>query len=241
MMMSRRLKYVLGTLAVYWPLIFVLTHIPVPQIARDSGMSDKTMHGMSYFILTFLVWCALSPFQRARWDGVKPYLVAGVILAYGLFDEFSQTFFGRQFEWSDLASNGFGVMVAMGIVTVFRFWSAMLAVAGISIYVISNLSHLTALYPQFHLNAAFHYGAYAAFTLIWIQNAHYHLGLRASYRLWALVCLSAPLLLLTVVQVAGVWQGKLFFWVDFATAVFGIGCAILASRLSFWLTGKATL
>jgi hypothetical protein len=44
MKLLRRHKAVLLVLGIYWPVIFWLTHIPVPDVARQSGMSDKTMH-----------------------------------------------------------------------------------------------------------------------------------------------------------------------------------------------------
>jgi len=49
-------------LLIYWPGLFVLTHIPIPQLARQSGMSDKMMHALAYLALVFLWWFSISPY-----------------------------------------------------------------------------------------------------------------------------------------------------------------------------------
>ncbi|MHC5095363.1 MAG: VanZ family protein, partial [Planctomycetota bacterium] len=90
MKLLRRHKTVLLLLGIYWPVIFCLTHIPVPQVARQSGMSDKTMHVLAYFVLTFLVWFAVSPYHKARWNGIKVWIVLATIIGYAAVDEYLQ-------------------------------------------------------------------------------------------------------------------------------------------------------
>ena len=101
MKLLRRHKTVLLVLGIYWPLIFWLTHIPVPAIARQSGMSDKTMHVLAYFALTFLVWFAVSPYHKARPSKLKPWLVLIGILCYGIIDEYLQGRVGRSMDYVD--------------------------------------------------------------------------------------------------------------------------------------------
>ena len=72
MQLLRRHKSVLIALGIYWPVIFWLTHIPVPDIARQSGMSDKTMHVLAYFVLTFLIWFTISPYEKVQWRCFAP-------------------------------------------------------------------------------------------------------------------------------------------------------------------------
>ena len=230
--MLRRHKYILIALAVYWPAVFVLTHIPVPQIAAQSGMSDKTMHVMAYFSLTFLIWCAVSPYNRAHWNAAKPWIVVLCILVYAVIDEVLQMPVGRQAEVSDFLANLFGMALAMSIVSIFRFWSALLAAMATVVFVLSNLSHLTLLYPQFYLNTAFHLIAYTGLTLIWIQHIDQYLKLDRRRAIWPLTAALAPLAMLGASLAFGYWQGKPLWPIDIATAVFGILTAVLVSRVT---------
>ena len=233
MKLLRRHKTVLLVLGIYWPLIFWLTHIPVPDIARQSGMSDKTMHVLAYFALTFLVWFAVSPYHKVRFNKLKPWLVLIGILCYGIIDEYLQGRVGRSVDRMDLAANLFGAVLALGLLSILGFWSAVLTASAVFIFVISNMSNLLVLYPEYHLNAAFHFTAYTAFTLIWIQYLHRRnnppiVRLTASW--------IVPILLLFIVKAAAPIFGHPFSWSDAATGLFGICAAILISRAIIWLS-----
>lgn len=237
----RRHKYSLIALAVYWPLVFTLTHIPVPDIARESGMSDKTMHVMAYFALTFLVWCVVSPYQRVQWNRAKAWWVLGSVALYGAVDEFLQGFVGRSADIDDFIANLFGIVFAMGVLSIFHFWSALLIAAVSSVFVISNLSDLTDLYPHYHLNTVFHFTAYAGLCLIWIQHIDRYLHLRENRTIWLVVATALPLTLLGLVSAAAPLFNKTLWWTDAATAIVGIAAAVLTSRLTFALTQKSDL
>ncbi|NLK41141.1 MAG: VanZ family protein [Planctomycetes bacterium] len=234
----RRHKYILIALTVYWPLVFVLTHIPVPDIARKSGLGDKLMHTLAYFMLTFLVWCAVSPYQRVQWRRAKMWWVIGAMAVYGAIDESLQGFVGRSPAVSDYLANLLGIALAMGLLSVFEFWSALLITAMACVFVISNLSNLPLLYPQFHLNTVFHFTAYAGLTLIWIQHLERYLPLRCNRAMWLAVALSLPVAMLAVVSISGPWFGKTIWWTDVVTAAVGIVGAVLSSWLSFFVSLK---
>jgi len=238
MTLMRRHKYVLIALGMYWLGIFILTHIPVPDIARKSGMSDKTMHVMAYFALTFLVWCAVSPYERIQWNRGKVWLVMAVIMLYGAADEYIQSLVGRSADVHDFIADLFGMVFALGVLSVFCFWSALLTAAAVSVFVISNLSNLTALYPEYHLNTIFYFIAYAGLSLIWIQHAERYLPLRRNRAVWLLTATALPLALLAMVLATAPLFGKTVWWVDAATAIFGITAAILTSGLTFAFTQK---
>lgn len=239
MKLRRRHKYCLIALAAYWPLVFTLTHIPVPDIARKSGMNDKTMHVMAFFALAFLVWCAVSPYRRVEWHRAKTWCVFGVLAAYGAMDEYLQTFVGRGACVYDFIANLFGITLALGVLSVFHFWSALLITAAASIFVISNMSNLTALYPQFHLNTAYHFSAYAALSLVWIQHIDRYLHLARNRTAWLLTAAALPLAMLGLVTAAAPSFDKTVWRTDIATAVFGIAAAVLISRLTFAMTRKS--
>jgi len=241
MKLKRRHKYVLIALAVYWPLIFTLTHIPVPDIARQSGMRSTHMHTMAYFVLTLLIWWAVSPYQRVRWNTRKVWAVMAIVAVYGALDEYLQGFVGRTPAVRDFIANLIGMGGAMVLLSVFRFWSALLAASLISVFAISNLSNLPLLYPEYHLNTLFHFSAYAALSLIWVQYIQRHLPdvFRRGGAVWLPVAaVSVPLLMLAGVLATRPLFDKPIWWTDAATAVFGITTAVLISRLTFLLTQR---
>jgi hypothetical protein len=234
----RRHKYILLALGVYWPLVFTLTHIPVQDIAGQSGMSDKTMHATAYFALTFLLWCAVNPYRRVRWNERTTWVVAAAVAVYGALDEYLQGFVGRSAEMQDFLANMCGMVLAMGVLGVFEFWPALLTASALAIFVVSNLSNLTGLYAQYHLNTAFYFGGYAGLTLIWIQHLEQYLHLRRNRAVWFGVAAALPLVLLGGTLAAGPYFGKTVWGLDAATAVCGIAAAILTSRLAFAVTQK---
>ncbi|MBN2511830.1 MAG: VanZ family protein [Sedimentisphaerales bacterium] len=238
MPLLKRHKYILMSLGIYWPALFVLTHIPVPQIAEQSGMSDKTMHLLAYLILVFFVWVAISPYEKVRWNKPKTWIILAIIVCYGAFDEWLQGRMGRQMELMDLVSDFLGVAIGLIILSILSFWLALLAVSAIFIFAITNLSHLLGLYPQYHLNTVFHLTAYSAATLIWIQYLDRKPGLERRRPLWPLRAICPPLLLLGAVLGGSVYYDKPIWWVDAATALFGIAASTLISFLTVRLARR---
>lgn len=239
MQFLRRHKYILCSLGIYWPVLFVLTHIPVPAIAGQSGMSDKLMHLLAYLVLVFFVWLAISPYEKVRWNRAKVWIVLAVIVWYGATDEWLQSRLGRQMELMDFIWDLGGALLGLGILSALTFWPALLTVSTIFIFAITDRSVLLNLYPQLHLNTAFHLTAYATLTLIWIQHLDRDGKYRKSQPTWPLIALSLPLALLTAVKLAGLFYGKVVWWVDIATAIFGIVAPILVSYVTLSITQKS--
>lgn len=229
MKLLRRHKSVLIALGIYWPFIFWLTHIPVPALARQSGMSDKLMHVMAYFVLTFLVWFAVGPYEKVRWNRLKHWLVVLAVLGYGTLDEILQGRVGRSADIHDFAANCFGVILALGVLSIFEFWAAMLVVSAVFIFVLSNVSRLMQLSQYAYYITAFHFTAYTAFTLIWIQWLERFTRFTCGRAGWLMASLAVPAgLLLTVKASAPIWD-RPFNGFHFAIAVFGIAAAVLVS------------
>lgn len=90
--------------------MFISTHVPTASVAPAvDAIGDKRVHLLSFAVLEFLfimtLWSWNQPrsnAQRLAWG-----LIAGV--AYAIFDETSQPFFGRSFEWMDLNSDFVGL------------------------------------------------------------------------------------------------------------------------------------
>lgn len=235
MAFQRRHRYILLAAGIYWPLIFWLTHIPIPEIARRSGMSDKTMHWMAYLVLSFLTWLSCRPYEKVRWNRPLAWLIVLALAGYGAFDEWLQgrPFIGRSADWEDFVANLAGITIGLGILTFLSFWPALLTVSALFIFVIQNRSHLLILWPQYHLDIVFHFTAYAAFTLIWIH----FLGLQESLRILQKIGLGLllPAGLLIMVWTAAHWQSEPLDWMAILTALTAI---VSSTAISFLVLGR---
>lgn len=235
MQLLRRHKSILLALGIYWPAIFWLTHIPVPDIARQSGLSDKTMHVLAYFVLTFLVWFAVSPYEKIRWNKWKIWILWVVIAMYAVLDEILQGRVGRSADVMDFAADLFGLVLGLGLLSIFNFWPALAAASAVFIFVVSNMSNLL-LYPHYHLDTGFHFTAYAAFTLIWIQMLDRYSTRQPLTAVWWGYSLLAPVFLLVFVKVAAKLSDRPVGWIDIAAAMCGITLAMLVSYLTLRLS-----
>ncbi len=229
MKLLRRHKYVLIGLGIYWPAIFVLTHIPVPPGVATLGMSDKTMHVLAYLVLVVFVWLSISPYEKVSWKKLKVWIVLAAMVGYGIIDEFLQARIGRSPDRMDFLADITGVLLGLAILTAMSFWPAMVAVSAIFIFVVSNLSNILGVYSPRHLDTVFAFTAYGAFTLIWIQHLSRLSPPGAGRPWWGLWAISVPLGLLGAVSGCGVLMGKAFFIIDASAAVFGISAAALLS------------
>ncbi len=116
--MFRRLLRRPGVLlAVYWPLAFVVTHIP-PLFKRDKEERldlpigpDKVVHFGGFFVLAWLLATVLS--RRFSTPAVVSLTVAACAM-YGLIDEVTQPAFGRTadvWDWvADMLGCGAGLL-----------------------------------------------------------------------------------------------------------------------------------
>lgn len=206
MALLRRHKYILLSLGLYWPFLFILTHIPIPDLARQSGMSDKTMHVLAYGILVFLAWLALNPYRRVNWKKALPWLILAAMVWYCVFDEWLQGQMGRSSDMGDIQADLAGAAGALLILTIMEFWPASMTVCGIAVFSLTNLSLIASKPNLAWLNMLNNFGGYAAFTLIWIQFA-YRLWpqSKVATALWFVRMATPGLLLLGFVRGYGVW------------------------------------
>ncbi len=232
MLLLRRHKCVLIALVFYWPGIFIVTHVPIPLLARRSGMSDKTMHFLAYFVLIFFWWFAISPYKKVHWAKAKVWVSLAIMVWYGAFDEWLQGRMGRNADVMDFFADLAGTVAGLLILTVFTFWPGSLIFSTILIFTISNLSKIDLLWELPFVNTGFHFIAYAMFTLIWIQYIYRYLPLAINsltQSKWLLSALSVPLLLLAAVKFSSIPFGKEVWLIDCVTAFVGIALAVLTS------------
>ena len=170
MTLSLRQKLIIISLLLYWPAIFVLAHIPIPQLVYKAQVSDKTLHLITYLILVFLLWFAVSPDKKVNWGKAAVWWVFLIMAGYGGVDELLQGYVGRSCDIKDFLANLVGVSGGLILFSFLTFWPALLAVTGITIFCLTNLAraNLTELVPV--TNAMFHLLAYAVFTMLWIRQ-----------------------------------------------------------------------
>jgi VanZ family protein len=100
---------VVAVLVVYWGAIFAATHMPPVHLPTRVPYNDKLAHFTAYAGLAFWLTLALYLLRPFRW---RWPLVAVVIAAvYGMLDEFTQSFVGRDMDVKDWVADVLGALV----------------------------------------------------------------------------------------------------------------------------------
>ncbi|MHC4543000.1 MAG: VanZ family protein [Planctomycetota bacterium] len=232
MPVSRRQKLVIISLLIYWPVIFILAHIPIPQLVRKAGVSDKIIHFVAYLALVFLFWFAVSPGRKVNWRRATAWWVLLVMVCYGVIDELLQgVVVGRSCDAMDFLADLAGVITGLILFAFFTFWPAFLVVTGITIFAMTNLSriNLADLLPVTYV--AFLLFSYGFFALLWIQNMHLYLSLKAPKLKWLIVALALPIGFLVAVKLFSIISGRDFRLQDVIIAAIGIAAVVITIYL----------
>ncbi len=212
-------------LAMYWPALFVVAHIPIPRIVYMAHVSDKALHFTAYLILTGILWFAISPHEKVNWLGKKVWLALGIILVYGTADEILQGYVGRSCDFHDLLADMGGGVTGLILFSMLEYWPSVLAVAGVSIFAITNLAK-TNIYNLMPIRAVlFNVLTYGFFAWVWIRNMG-GFGIGVSRRVWAYWALIVPLGLLAVVEVAAIRLERFWGIAPVGAAVAGIAVVV---------------
>lgn len=208
MTLSYRQKLTIISLLLYWVTLFVLAHIPIPQLVYKAQVSDKSLHFLAYLILAFLLWFATNPDKKVNWRGASVWRVFFIAVGYGVIDELLQGYVGRNCDAMDFFANLAGVLTGLILFSFFTFFSALLIVTAITIFLLTNLArgNLAELLPV--TNTVFHLLAYAVFSLLWIRNMSGLLPLNRHKPKWLIVALAVPIGLLLVVKLFSVILGR---------------------------------
>lgn len=232
MTLSYQQKIAACVLALYWPALFVLGHIPIPRVVQEADVSDKSLHFLAYLVLTFLLWSVVSGNQKVKWLRAAPWLVLFVIVIYGILDEWLQGYVaGRSCDVRDFFSDLAGALTGLIISSFLAFWPAGLAVTAIFIFGITNVTrvNLANLLPV--TNTVFHLFAYAVLTFLWINSTHIFSPARAHKVGWFILAMAGPIGFLIIVTLFSVIGGREFVFADIVTA-FG---AIVAVAIGFYV------
>lgn len=220
-------------LALYWLTLFVLTHIPVPQVIRNARMSDKSLHFLAYLILTFLLWSAVRPGERVRWYKAVVWWMLALLVVYGICDEVLQYYVaGRSMDLWDFLADVIGAVSALGLLTVFSFWPTSLIVAGTTIFTLAvfTRANLTSLLPV--TITVFHLATHAVFTFLWMGYLGQWLTPRRIGLRWVAASVSLPMALVLVTKVGAMISGKTFEgWTLVAAGVGILGAVAVMSAI----------
>jgi VanZ family protein len=224
--MSQR-KWTVLVLVLYWPVLFVLSHIPMPEVVREADMNDKTLHLLAYMILTFLLWSVVSPHDKVVWRKATVWWVLLGVCAYAVCDEGLQHFVaGRSMDAADLVADAGGTVAALGVLSFLSFWPASVVVAGTFAFVITVITEarLAELLPTSTM--VFHFGVYACFAFLWIGCVCRSVRWRPAGVMRLVVWLVVPVALVVLTKVATQVSGKPFTGRDIAAALGGVVTAV---------------
>jgi VanZ family protein len=219
---TRCRKLAIISLAICWPALFVLTHMPMPEEVKSVELSDKILHFLAYATLVFLLWIALNPERKVRWQETTVWWVLLTVVAYGIIDEFLQGYVGRSCEVMDFVSDLAGAFTSCIILTFFTFWPAAVILGALLICGLTNITPegLAGISPIG--NAMFHLFSYAVFTLLWIHCMRLFDSLRTPKAQWLIAALALPTALLLVVKGYSISLGREFPMQDIVLSVGGI-------------------
>jgi VanZ family protein len=231
MFLSHRQKLTIILLLVYWPGVFILAHIPIPQLVYKAGVSDKSIHFLAYLILIFLLWFSVSPNKKVNWRKAAVWVVLLLVVWYGVADEVLQSYVGRTCDIRDFAADLVGTFAGLILLSFFTFWPVLLVVTGTAIFTLTNLirANLADLVPI--TNAMFHLFGYGFFTIVWIQCMHIFLPVKALKPKWMMTALAVPIGFLLAVKLFSVILGKNFDMRDAIIAVAGITAVVVITSM----------
>jgi VanZ family protein len=107
-----------GVLACYWLAMFTGTHWPNFTLIAYPKNTDKILHLSAYAGLSFLIAVRLELKREVRLrDGLW---IMAVIVAYSIFDEVTQPYFGRTCDIFDALADWVGGIFGLGAFAVLR-------------------------------------------------------------------------------------------------------------------------
>jgi len=212
--LSHQQKITAVLLAIYWPALFIFTHMPVPRVVLESDVADKNVHFLAYLILVFLLWFTVSDGKKVNWRRASPWWVFLTMVAYGILDEWLQLYaVGRSCNAWDFLADLTGTLAGLGLFSALAFWPAGLVVTAIMIFGFTSVSRANLADTLPATSAAFVLSAFAILTAFWVQCLRLF-GQRNHLRLngvrWLTAALSAPLALVLTARLSSVILNKDF-------------------------------
>jgi len=185
---------VLVALLLYWPGIFIGTHIPhVPRWIGQVAVSDKVMHFAAYLFLSFLLWFAVNPDKKVHWRKPTVWFILFAVVWYGVIDEWLQMYVGRNADVRDFFADLAGAVTGLSILTFVNFWPASLVIAGGGILAMTNFLRAHPVVQGPRIDLLFCACGYVFLTLLWLRFIRNFLPVKPPGFRWLLVAFSLPI------------------------------------------------
>ncbi len=194
-------------LVAYWVTIFILAHIPIPDVVYRAQVSDKSIHMLAYLILTFLLWVSVGTTERVNWGTARVWWIIAAVVCYATADELLQQWAGRNCDVADFSANVGGMFGALGLLTFLSLRSALLVMVSTVVFVLANVARadLSRLLPV--ASVVFYAAEYVVLTAVWARYlAGLVTGSLSVKRLLAMV--SFPAAMIAAVEVFSVVIGR---------------------------------
>jgi VanZ family protein len=232
--LSRRHKLVLAALLLYWPGIFVATHVPqMPRWVGQIAGSDKVLHFVAYLLLSFLFWFAVNPDNKVNWRKPAVWWILLAVVWYGVIDEWLQMYVGRDTDVRDFQADLAGAITGLAILTVANFWPASLVIAGGGIFALTNVTRAHPVTTGPRMDLVLCVCGYAFLTLLWLRYMHHFLPAKPPQARWLLGAVAFPFGLMAAFEVfcAVTGEGLSPVWVLLSSG------AILVAVVPFFIYG----
>jgi VanZ family protein len=227
MFLSRQQKIIIILLVFYWPTIFILAHMPIPNLIREAEVSDKGIHFLAYLALTFLLWFAINPNKKVNWRKAGAWWILLMVVLYGVLDEVLQGFVqGRSCDIRDFYVDLIGTLLALIMLSIFTFWPCCLIVTGITIFGLTNIAKVNVADFLPIANIAFHFLSYVFFTLLWIRYLCSFSKLVASKPKWLIEALILPIGFLLAVKLGSLILDRSYTLSGIIASAAGIAAAV---------------
>lgn len=230
MVLSHRHRLTIISLLLYWPGIFVLTHISLVRMPR-LDIPDKIFHYLVYLVLVFLLWFAINPYEKVKWRRATAWWVLFIVVWYGVFDEWLQYYVGRDPDVMDFFADLGGTLTGLILLTIFPFWSACLVVTGAIIFVLTNFIRANIAVLPFMTDTTFHLFAHGFFTMLWIRCIYHSLPIKAPQPKWLIGASAMPIGFLLAVELLSTVAGSGFRLSRVIISAVGIAAVIITIYL----------
>ena len=204
-------------LLLYWPAIFILTHIFLPQsILTQMRASDKALHFLVYFILIILLWFSISPAKKANIKSKKVWFILLLLVIYAAIDEWLQGLCaGRTRDFMDFVSNVEGIGAGFVLICLFPFRPAVLLATGAAILVFTSAVRIQFTGPLAFIRPLFLFSSFGFFTFIWCEFLTFYQPVNQSRLKWVIASGALPFALIAAVKILAKFTGRAFELEDF--------------------------
>ncbi len=169
-MTTAKRKLTIAMLILYWPVIFIATHVPVKQVFGVPANSDKFLHFIAYAALTFLLWFSIILDNKKFFAWRKIAIMVTIVCLYGIADEFLQKFVSRGCDVFDLAADISGMVFAMVMVVVLSYWVSFFIITSVAVFLVTYMLAADGSIFMSMVNDGFHFFGYGFLTFVWAGN-----------------------------------------------------------------------